>query len=425
MRSYFYRMRQIFGAAFLALSVLALTESFYPIHILDIQIGALAQRVFVDFSVSACVVLLMMLFFTFVFGRFYCSTLCPLGLFQEAVMTVIPCKQKRQKNYIFKYFIAVIVWGTLSGGTAFVLRWADPYTYFDSALTLSTVGGVAGVCILILTFFKGRFFCTNICPVGTVLGVMARFSKKQIYIDKNKCVSCGLCALKCPSGCIDIKAGTVDNEMCVKCLKCLTICRLGAIRYGKPLRKEVAFNPTRRNLIKGISAGLLFAGAVKGGIKIKKEMPQKDVLLPPGAMNSGDFVNRCLNCNLCVANCPQKIIQKADGLFDVVHLDYSKNGCRFNCHKCSSVCPSGALRKMTLEQKQHLQIGMATVDKRICIKCGACVDTCPRKAIHRERGQFPMIDASECIGCGRCKKVCPAKAIGVFALKEQHEIKGV
>ena len=145
----------------------------------------------------------------------------------------------------------------------------------------------------------------------------------------------------------------------------------------------------------------------------------KKTVLPAGAGNAEDFANRCLNCNLCVQNCPMQIIKKADGDYPAVHIDYTDGFCDYDCRKCSEICPSGAIKRLTLAEKQKTQIGLAVINENTCIKCGLCVMKCPRGAISKEDGSFPLINTDECIGCGACQNACPVKAITVMPIEQQ------
>lgn len=122
---------------------------------------------------------------------------------------------------------------------------------------------------------------------------------------------------------------------------------------------------------------------------------------------------------LCVQNCPIKILKKANGDYPAVHLDYSDSFCDYDCNKCSQVCPSGAIKRLSLAQKQKTQIGLANIDEQICVKCGLCVMKCPRQAISKADGSFPVVDASQCIGCGACANGCPVKAITIQPVAKQ------
>ena len=64
-------------------------------------------------------------------------------------------------------------------------------------------------------------------------------------------------------------------------------------------------------------------------------------------------------------------------------------------------------------------IGLAVINENTCIKCGLCVLKCPRGAISKEDGSFPLINTDECIGCGACQNACPVKAITVMPIEQQ------
>lgn len=404
------------------LSILAFGNALYPVQIFDLQFTALLQRMLVEFSVFAIVLFAAMLFLTLLLGRVYCSTICPLGLFQELLTLIFRRKMSVQKNRPYKYFLAALVLGALIGGTACLVRFIDPYTLFGSAASGAWLGLVLLVALAVLVWFKGRMFCANICPVGTALGLVSKHAFNQMYMDEDKCVSCGLCAAKCPTGSIDFKAKSIDNETCIKCFRCLGVCKRNGIRFGSVPQKPVKFNPSRRKLLIGGAAMAMLALSIKGGITLSKSIAAKvkKVILPAGAESVGSFANKCLNCNLCVQNCPMKIIKKSNGDYPTVHIDYQDSFCDYDCHRCSEVCPSGAIRKLSLAQKQKTQIGLAEIDESKCIKCGLCVMKCPREAISKEDGGFPLVNSDMCIGCGACHSACPVKAISIAAVEYQR-----
>jgi ferredoxin-type protein NapF len=406
------------------LSVLAFTQMLYPLPIFDVQLTALLQRVLIDFALFTAILLAGLLIITLLFGRIYCSTLCPLGLYQELLMLLFRHKNTVQKNKPYKYFLAAIVFGALIGGTSYLVRLIDPYTLFGSALSGAWLGlAVLGV-LAVLVWFKGRLFCANICPVGVLLGLISKHAVNKMYIDADKCVSCGLCASKCPTGSIDFKNKTINNETCLKCFKCMGGCRRDGIHYGiKPIA-PAPFNPARRRLLIGGAVIAAFALAAKGGINLGKAVAAKikRVIIPAGAESAEKFANRCLNCNLCVQNCPMKVLKKANSDYPAVHLDYTDSFCDYDCNKCSQVCPSGAIKRLSLAQKQKTQIGLASIDEQICVKCGLCVMKCPRQAISKADGAFPIVDFNQCIGCGACANGCPVKAITIQPVHQQKTL---
>lgn len=195
------------------------------------------------------------------------------------------------------------------------------------------------------------------------------------------------------------------------------------MKYGK---EPVKFSMKRRQMLLSIGFLALLNTGYAAGLNLSKNIVKKvkDILLPPGAENTKRMEDKCLNCNLCVSNCPNKIIVAADDNFDAVHLDYSKGKgyCDYNCKKCSEVCPAGTIKKITLEEKQKTRIGMASISKE-CVGCGHCIYDCPVGAIKQNnRGELPKIDGSKCIGCGKCATHCKMHAIKIFAVNKQNVI---
>lgn len=422
----FYRVRLIAAGIVGILTILAFCGLFYPVKILDIQFSAAMQRIIFDYSLPALGIILALCALTFLFGRFYCSLLCPFGILQEFAALIFRRKNTPHNNLPFKYLIAALTFGALIGGSAMVIRYIEPYTVLGSAVSLTLFGLIFTAAVLALVFFKNRYFCTNICPVGAVLGLISKISLNKIYIDKDACVSCGMCAKNCPAGCIDHKEKEVDNVTCVKCLKCMAQCPKNAIKYGIKPKKEVKFNPERRDFIWTASALVLFGAAIKAGIEMSDKLVKKvrDIILPPGAVDGNRMAHKCLNCNLCINNCPNKILQKADENFGAVHIDYSKGEgfCKYDCNECSKVCPSGAIRKISLEEKQKTRIAMAIIKSETCDKCGLCAQNCPTGAITISPQGFAVVNGLKCIGCGKCKTFCKAGAIEIFAVNEQRMI---
>ena len=421
---YAYKIRLVSGAILLILFIAGITGLFLPLKIFDLQFGALAQRVFVDFSLVTLAIFCVLILITALSGRFYCSLLCPLGLMQEFFALIIKKKNKKTADYPFKYFLAAAAFGMLTGSSALLLRHLEPYTLFGSAFTLSAYGISALAVIFVLVFFKNRFFCTNICPAGAVLGLISKFSPYKIQINKDKCVSCGMCEKNCPSGCIDSKEKTLNNSTCIRCLKCLDICPKGGITLKKVQKEEVKFSPERRRVIIGTAAVIFFGAMVKTGLALKDKIAHKlkNIILPPGAVSEERFINKCYNCNLCVKNCPNKIIKKADENFNAVHIDYSNGFCKYDCNICSQICPAGAIKRISKEEKQKTRIAMAMINTEKCAQCGKCAIACPTHAIINEEGKPPVLNAQKCIGCGACKNACPSGAIEIYSIKEQKVI---
>ena len=416
-----YKIRITSAIIIFIIAVIGMLGIFYPLNLFDIQFLPVLQRVLNNFSITPLLILIALILLTLIFGRIYCSLICPLGILQEIIGFI---KNKTSdsvhKNYPLKYFLAAVVWGIFIGGSSLLIRYIDPYTIFGSAISKTSAGLIIVGLIILAVFFKDRIFCTNFCPVGTILGLISKISFNKIYIS-DVCVSCGQCEKNCPAACINSKEKTVDNETCIKCLKCLEICPKNGIKYGKTPPKAIKFDIKRRQLIIASTALALFGIMTKAGLELKEKITEKikDVILPPGAENKEKFLNKCLNCNLCIENCPNKIIKKADNEYPAVHIDYSKSFCKFDCNECSKICPSGAIKRINKKEKQQTRIAMAMINEEKCDKCGRCIEACPKHAIIKENGMISL-NAAKCIGCGACKNICTA--IEIFPIKEQKLI---
>lgn len=423
-----YKLRLIISGFILLAAFLAFA-GFYPVHFLNIQLIPLIQKTIFNCSIFVVIILSILTLSALLFGRLYCSLICPLGILQEFIYLIylkinnnIISKAKYHKPKPYKYFIFALVFGSVFAGSSIIIKYIDPYSIFASFVSFSIYGIIIVILILSVLFFKDRFFCTSVCPVGTMLGLLSKISFFKIYLDNN-CISCGLCSKNCLSKCIDIKNKTVDNENCIKCLKCISICPKNSIKYGIKLEKT-KFNPNRRRAIISIGASALFISAYAAGISFSKKIYKnlKKTILPPGAKDIQKLANKCTNCNLCIVNCPMKILDKADFDYKTIHINFKKGKqyCNFNCSKCSQICPTGAIKNITLKQKQKTKIANSYINQN-CIECGKCISKCPKDAISYIENSL-KIDNSKCIGCGICKAVCSSNAVDIYPIEEQTEI---
>lgn len=391
------------------------------------------------FSLGAFLTVLGIALLTFCFGRFYCAFICPLGILQDLIGFLSRRKGGRSSNLRkTRYAIAGVVFGMLIAGWSGGLLFLDPYSNFGRLLSSFTIGGLIPLIVLVLlVIWQKRIFCTAICPVGTVLGLFAKHGIFQLRLTE-QCVKCGQCVKVCPAGCINPAAGTIDNERCVRCMNCLSICRLHAVKFGRPEKNTQSFDEGRRAflvngtvLIAGLAAGVTLA---KVGLGKLADYAKRFSFLPPGAGNAERFVSRCTACQLCTANCPAKIIVPAPGGDGPVSLDLNRGACFYDCNRCSQLCPTGALRPLTLQVKQKTKIAEAKFNPRVCIvfqegeKCGKCANVCPTGAVTlRPSGAPRPVNTALCIGCGACQQVCPAvpeKAMTIAPVEQQTLLEG-
>lgn len=427
--------------------------------IFALQLGPDMARVLTAFSLPILVIILTTLVLTFIFGRFYCAVICPLGILQDFIGFVSRKKGRKVSNYYkTRYTIAVIMFGMLFAGWAVKFRILEPYSNFggiasavftpfyvwlhnlifpDNMLIirditmLSLLTGLIPLALLIFfVSWRKRVFCTTVCPVGTLLGLCAKHGTFRMSLSE-KCIKCGKCVSVCPSGCINPDKRELDNERCVRCMNCKAICPVDAVKYGLRQERDLkpeSINSFRRNMIVG--AGAVTAAAAFGVGLGALGNPQERVLdeddankiYPPGAGSAARFASKCTNCQLCVTNCKGNVLRAGDGFTGgAVHLKFDKGMCEHNCKNCSDVCPTGALKPMPLKQKQLTRIGLANFNPNICIAvqdrtdCGACAEHCPTGALRMKPDEtgmrIPFFNPHLCIGCGSCEYPCPVRPV--------------
>lgn len=433
-------------------------------------------------------VVLLLILLTAVFGRVYCSIICPLGVFQDAVSWLSGKRKKNRFRYspamswlrysVLVLFVAGMVagfnsiailiapysaygrmvssllsplWRLGNNALAYVSERADSYAFYEVDVWLKSgvtliIAAVTLVVLFILAWRNGRTYCNTICPVGTVLGFISRYSLFRPVIDTSKCNGCGLCARNCKASCIDAKNHAVDYSRCVACMDCIGKCKQGAIQYkrrGSSTQKaavassstaKVEHNSSRRAFLTAATMAtattLLEAQEKKvdGGlaaIEEKKVPSRKHPIVPPGALGIRNFSTHCTACQLCVSVCPNDVLRPSGKLVTLMQpeMSYERGYCRPECNKCAEVCPAGAIHSISLADKSSVQIGHAVWVKENCIpltdkvECGNCARHCPTGAIQmvpsdrndEHSPKIPVVNTERCIGCGACENLCPSR----------------
>ncbi len=441
-------------------------------------------------------VLIILFVLSFVFGRVYCSFICPMGVYQD-VVAWISKKISKKKRYTYSKAKTILRWLVLGVtlisflfGFTFLVGLLDPYGAYGRIVThifrpayqagnnllesifsgfdnytFYKVGiyglGVFSTLIALVTMLgigflawrNGRTYCNTICPVGTVLGFISRYSIFRIQFNQEKCNSCGLCTMNCKSSCINSREKIIDYSRCVSCFNCIEACNRNAMRYApykpagkvKTQQENVPVDESKRRFL---SATLVTAAAATGILAQQVSLPgqkKKDIrrnlpILPPGGVQTDNFNEKCISCHLCVSKCPSHVLKPAFteyGLEGIMQprLYFDNGFCNYDCTICSEVCPSGALLPLTTEKKHSTQIGQVRFVRENCIvytdetNCGACSEHCPTQAVHmvpyKNELTIPETDVSICVGCGGCEYVCPAipyKAIYVEGLKVHNNL---
>lgn len=432
---------------------------------------------------------------TLIFGRIYCSVICPLGVMQDIISHVHGRVKKNRFSYspaltwlrvamLVVLVVALVAglgslvallapysaYGRIAGNLlqpiyiwcnnalAAVAEHYNSYAFYSREVWLKSVPTlVVAVLTLIivgvLAWRGGRTYCNTICPVGTVLGYVSKFSWLKVHFDVEKCKNCGLCSKNCKASCIDYKSHTVDYTRCVTCGECLKHCKFDALHYSHPkalkpatVADEPMANEARRAFIVGGAVAAAHAALAQAGKKVDgglaeiedKKVPVRTTpLTPPGSVSAKNMAQHCTACQLCVSQCPNGVLRPSGNLLTLMQptMSYERGYCRPECTRCSEVCPAGAIKPIDTAEKSATQIGHAVWVKKNCVvltdgvSCGNCARHCPSGAIMMVPSDpdddlspmVPAVDAAKCIGCGACEYVCPARPFSAIYV-EGHEV---
>ncbi len=404
---------------------------------------ALVRQLAVPAAISLAFMALVL--FTLLGGRVYCSTLCPLGIYQDMVIW-LRRRLERRVRYRYRppmygWLYGILAFAGIAGlsGSLLALNVLEPFANFGRVMTdvvapslsavsnaaaflLSRMGiyaivhvplgnieifAVAGallflLMITVLSYREGRIFCNLLCPTGAVLSLLSRVSVFRLSIVESSCKGCGICERACKANCINNATKKIDWSACIGCYDCATVCPTDGVRFVSRFAArdigEVAVQRERRQVLGVIAGSALLGGTMPARSERDTsrvpdyETNRRTAISPPGSVNRERFSDLCIACHACVNACPAKVITPAlteygwTGIFQA-RMDYGANYCTFDCVACGSVCPTGAIQPITMPEKHLLQIGTATFVKADCVvetkktDCGACSEHCPTKAV--------------------------------------------
>jgi ferredoxin-type protein NapF len=330
--------------------------------------------------------------------RWFCRYICPVGLLLDTVSGVkLPGRiWWKRLPAIGKYIALLTAAGAVFGYPLFL--WMDPLAFLNNAFSvysaadvLSALASLSGIIVLLLlTLTSGDLWCARICALGAAQDLLEGIGSF-----------------------------------------------LGNFRKTNKIESRVkaapgnAFPATRRIFI-AVAAGL---GCSLLAQKIGQARSDDAPLRPPGAIKEDEFTGLCMRCGNCIRACPSGIIHSDMGqsgilgfLSPVVRFD--RDYCKEKCNACTTVCPSGALQSLNLEQKNRYVIGKASVDNSLCLwgvsECNTCVHSCPYEAIKIQWNEeayesYPGVDPLKCNGCGACEAVCPTGELKAIKVRKKKD----
>jgi polyferredoxin len=370
---------------------------------------------------------------TIMFGRFFCGWVCPFGSLHQFVGYLANRRKSTaerirlngyRKAQRIKYVVLIVLLGMAafpSLAATVQVGLLDPIPLvtrsFDLVLlsVLDRPFSIASVTArfyegawlifliflvaLLLNLFIPRFYCRFICPLGAFFGVVDRFALWRIGKNRGECINCRLCERSCEGGCEP--AGNIRISECVLCFNCLDHCNHEIVSYqnSKSLAGEVT-NPdiSRRGFVISLASGVFAVPAVRLSNRLGANWDHS-VIRPPGALSEPEFLKRCIKCGKCMRICPTNVIQPGGigaGLENlwtpVLNNRIGSSGCQLNCTACGQVCPTSAIRSITLDEKLGrgtfaeagpIKMGTAFFDRNRCLPwamdrpCIVCEENCP------------------------------------------------
>ena len=421
---------------------------------------------------------------TLAVGRFFCAYVCPMGASVDFLDFLFFRKKKRlglKAEPGFrraKYFLLVIfVVAALTGlSLAFLM---DPmalltrfYTFFIYPLVLTVINlsldllrplfqalgwvslshlhyfqSVYYMTAITLLIFGGiialnrlvpRFWCRYLCPLGALLSLISPLGlfKRRVNEDCNECLKC---QKTCPMGAVGEDPRGTRLPECIQCRTCAKVCPQNAITFPASLSLGGEYSKvdfSRRGFVYSLAGGL-GAGFLAMQTPFALKQSKHQLIRPPGAIPETEFLRTCIRCGECMKSCLTNTLQPCfweagfSGLW-TPKMDPRLAPCDQNCNVCGKVCPTQAIRSVSLEEKTHAKVGTAVLRKEMCLVwaenkiCLICDEICPYNAIvfrPVEGYRRPVVIASKCNGCGFCEQRCPVKGDSAIVVVPNGEIR--
>jgi Polyferredoxin len=409
------------------------------------------------------VTIAVLVLLTIVFGRVYCSVICPLGVYQDGVSNLSTRRKGKKARFAYSkekkvlrygvlmlFVIALIAglnslvalvapysaWGRIvqnlfapfwQWGNNFLAAIAEKhesYAFYSKEVWIKSlptliVAAVTLVVVTVLAWMNGRTWCNTICPVGTTLSFFSRFAMFRPSIDASKCKNCRLCEKKCKASCIDVAAKTIDYSRCVSCFDCIDSCKFGSLKYRFAWKssKSNSSQTEASNADKGRRAFLVGSTVALTGLSLNAQSATDAAEGVDDKKRDGGFAEVLPKVS------PERTVPLTPFGSDSVKQFYTR--CTA-CQLCVTVCPNDVLRPS--KSLEHFMQPEMSFDKGYCRpECVKCSEVCPAGAILKitpeEKTAIKIgtahIDLSLCVPntkdveCGNCARHCPVGAISM------------
>lgn len=442
--------------------------------VLHSYLGWLAKIQFLPAVLALNVgVIIALLALTLIFGRIYCSIICPLGILQDLLARLRPRKNKKKvgrysyspemkwlRYPVLAVFIVAIIAGIGSfvallapyssfgriitnlfrplyelanNGLAAIAEHYESYAFYSTevwvrSLPTFIIAAATLIVLAVLAWVGGRTYCNTICPVGTVLSFFSRYSLLKINFDEEKCRNCSACTKACKASCIDFKNHKVDYSRCIVCGNCLESCKFGALKYDNPRLHRLTQQtsspaPQREEQSDGSVSTSRRAFLIGTGIATASAVLAQE--------------KKALKVDGGLADIEDKIAPERQtpitppGSLSAKNMASHCTGCQL----CVAQCPNGVLRPST--GLMTLMQPVMSYEHGYCRpECNRCSEVCPAGAIRpittEEKSSTQVghavwikkncLPVSEGVDCGNCERHCPTGAIQMVPLDPEDEL---